>query len=101
MFMRIISRKTLRDFWEGIDHADSEQPLKSWFKIASEADWATPSDIKEQFGNASFVGNNRVVFNIGGNKYRLVVAVNYSYRIMYIRFVGTHKQYDKIDVEEI
>ena len=99
--MRIISRKTLRDFWENLGHADSEQPLKSWFKIASEADWATPADIKEQFGSASFVGNNRVVFNIGGNKYRLVVAVNYPYRIMYIRFVGTHKQYDKINVEEI
>jgi mRNA interferase HigB len=99
--MRIISRKTLRDFWEKLSHADSEQPLKSWFKIASEADWETPADIKEQFGSASFVGNNRVVFNIGGNKYRLVVAVNYPYRIMYIRFVGTHKQYDKIDAEEI
>ena len=99
--MRIISRKTLRDFWEKFNYADSEQPLKSWFKIASEADWATPADIKEQFGSASFVGNNRVVFNIGGNKYRLVVAVNYPYRIMYIRFVGTHKQYDKINVEEI
>jgi mRNA interferase HigB len=99
--MRIISRKTLRDFWEKLNYADSEQPLKSWFKIASEADWATPADIKEQFGSASFVGNNRVVFNIGGNKYRLVVAVNYPYRIMYIRFVGTHKQYDKINVEEI
>lgn len=99
--MRIISRKTLRDFWEQPSHADAEQPLKSWFKIASEADWATPADIKGQFGNASFIGNNRVVFNIGGNKYRLIVAVNYPYRIMYVRFVGTHKQYDAIDAEEI
>ena len=99
--MRIISRKTLRDFWEQPKYKDAEQPLKSWFKIASEADWATPADIKEQFGNASFIGNNRVVFNIGGNKYRLIVAVNYLYRIMYIRFVGTHKQYDAINAEEI
>jgi len=99
--MRIISRKTLRDFWGQAKYADAEQPLKSWFKIASEADWSTPAAVKEQFGNASIVGNSRVVFNIGGNKYRLVVAVNYAYRIMYIRFVGTHKQYDAIVVEEI
>jgi mRNA interferase HigB len=99
--MRIISRKALRDFWEQPKYADSEQPLKSWFKIASEADWATPSAIKAQFGHASFVGDNRVVFNIGGNKYRLVGVVNYAYRIMYIRFVGTHKHYDEIDVKEI
>jgi mRNA interferase HigB len=99
--MRIISRKALRDFWEQSKHADSEQPLKSWFKIASEADWANPAQIRAQFGHASFVGDNRVVFNIGGNKYRLIVAVNYAYRVVYIRFVGTHRQYDAIDVEEI
>jgi len=99
--MRIISRKALSDFWKQAKYADSEQPLKSWFQIASDADWASPKDIKEQFGNASIVGNNRVVFNIAGNKYRLVVAVNYPYRIMYVRFVGTHKQYDAVDVEEI
>lgn len=99
--MRIISRKILRDFWEIPAHKDAEQPLKSWFKIASEADWATPAEIKTQFGNASFIGKNRVVFNIAGNKYRLVVAVNYPYRIIYIRFVGTHKKYDTINVEEI
>jgi len=99
--MRIISRKMLRDFWEQPKYADSEQPLKSWFRIASEADWATPPDVKEQFGNSSIIGNSRIVFNIAGNKYRLVVAVNYQYQIMYVRFVGTHKQYDAINVEEI
>jgi mRNA interferase HigB len=99
--MRIIARKTLRDFWEQPKYADAEQPLKSWFKVASDADWATPSDIKAQFAHASFVGDNRMVFNIGGNKYRLVAAINYHYRILYIRFVGTHKQYDDIDVKEI
>jgi len=99
--MRIISRKALRDLWKQPRYADSEQPLKSWFKIASDADWANSAAIKAQFGNASFVGNNRVIFNIGGNKYRLVVAVNYAYRLIYIRFVGTHKQYDEIDAKEI
>lgn len=97
--MRIIARKTLRDFWE--QHADAEQPLKSWFKIVSEADWVNPAAVKKQFGHASILGNHRIVFNIAGNKYRLITAVNYPYRIMYIRFVGTHKQYDAIDVEEI
>ena len=99
--MRIIARKILREFWESSLYADSEQPLKAWFKVASEADWIDLADIKEQFRNASFVGNNLVVFNIGGNKYRLVVAVNYPYRVVYIRFIGTHKQYDKINVKEI
>src|SRR5437762_10811613 len=98
--MRIISRKTLRLFWEKSEYADAEQPLKAWFREASNADWASPAAIKAAFGNASIVGNNRVVFNIGGNKYRLVVRVN-SYRVMYVRFVGSHAQYDRIDVEEI
>ena len=99
--MRIISRKTLRLFWEKSECADAEQPLKAWFREASNADWASPAAIKAAFGNASIVGNNRVVFNIGGNKYRLVVRVNYPYRVMYVRFLGTHAQYDRIDVEEI
>lgn len=99
--MRIIAIRTLRDFWEKTPYADAEQPLKSWYAIAKNANWKTPSDIKEQFRNASFVGNNRVVFNIHGNKYRLVAAVNYPYGVIYIRFVGTHKAYDKINAEEI
>src|SRR5690348_10721660 len=99
--MRIISRKTLRVFWEKAQFADAEQPLKAWFREATNADWATPAAIKAAFGNASFVGNSRVVFNIGGNKYRLVVKVNYAYRVMYIRFIGTHAQYDRINVEEV
>ena len=99
--MRIIARKTLREFWKGRRHADAEQPLKSWFKEASDADWKRPSDIKEMFGSASIIGNNRVVFNIAGNKYRLVVKVNYPYRVIYIRFIGTHEQYDNIDASEV
>ncbi|AEG31156.1 Protein of unknown function DUF2136 [Thiomicrospira cyclica ALM1] len=99
--MRIISRAMLRDFWETPAFSDAEQALKAWYDEAKHADWQTPQDIKDQFRNASFVGNNRVVFNIHGNKYRLVVAINYSFSVCYVRFVGTHKQYDKIDVATI
>jgi len=99
--MRIISRKTLRLFWEKPQNTDAEQSLKSWFREASNADWATPAEIKASFRTASIVGNNRVVFNICGNKYRLVVKVNYAYRVIYIRFIGNHAQYDRINVEEV
>jgi len=99
--MRIISRKTLRLFWEKPEYADAEQSLKAWFREASDAGWASPAAIKAAFGTASIVANNRVVFNISGNKYRLIVRVNYPYRVMYIRFIGTHAQYDRIKVEEV
>ena len=99
--MRIISRKTLRLFWEKPQYADAEQALKAWFGEASNADWATPAEIKAAFGTVSIIGNNRVVFNICGNKYRLVVRVNYPYRVIYIRFIGTHAQYDRINMEEV
>lgn len=99
--MRIISVKTLREFWGKPNRQDAEQPLKSWYKIAKEAEWVKPSDIKKQFGNASFVGDDRVVFNIAGNKYRLVVAVDYERQVFFIKFVGTHKEYDRINVKEI
>lgn len=99
--MRIISRKTLRLFWEKPHYADAEQALKAWFREASNADWASPAEIKAEFRTASIISNNRVVFNIRGNKYRLVVKVNYAYRMIYIRFIGTHAQYDRINVEEV
>jgi mRNA interferase HigB len=99
--MRVISRKRLRQFWQLPQYADAEQPLKAWFREAEKGDWSTPSAIKAMYGSASIVANHRVVFNIAGNKYRLVVKVNYAYRVMYIRFVGTHRQYDNIDVTEI
>jgi mRNA interferase HigB len=99
--LRIIKIKTLRDFWNHPAYIDSEQPLKSWYAIAKSADWATPHDVKDRFGNASIIGDNRVVFNIAGNKYRLIVKFNYPYRIGYIRFMGTHRQYDDIDAETI
>ena len=99
--MRIISRRTLRVFWETHGRKDAEQPLRAWFHEAEKADWSKPGDIKEHYRNASIVGNNRVVFNIAGNKYRLVVAVHYKKRIVFIRFIGTHSEYDKINVETV
>jgi mRNA interferase HigB len=99
--MRIISRRKLREFWEKRAYADAEQPLKSWFREASKGDWSTPAAIKAAYRSSSIVADSRVVFNIAGNKYRLVVKVNYPYRVMYVRFVGTHRHYDAIDVTEI
>ena len=97
--MRIISRKTLREFWE--KYPDAEQSLRAWYANANRADWQSPADIKLAYRNSNIVANNRVVFNIKGNHYRLVVAVNYDYGMLYIRFVGTHKAYDQIDVTTI
>ena len=97
--MRIISKKTLSEFWK--IHADAEQPLKAWHAKAKLAEWKTSNDIKNDYRNASFVTNNRIIFNIKGNTYRLVVAINYDFGIIYIRFVGNHKDYDKIDTTTI
>ena len=97
--MRIIARRTLRRFW-GM-HADAEQPLKAWFAEVSVATWKSMADIKKRFPHASVVDAERVVFNIGGNKYRLVVWINYPYRVIYVRFIGTHAQYDRIDAQTV
>lgn len=99
--MRVISRKTLVEFWERPGCRDAEQPLRAWFHEAKAADWNSPADIKAAYRNASILGNNRVVFNIGGNKYRLVVAVHYRARIVFIRFIGSHGEYDRINAREI
>ncbi len=100
--MRIIAKRTLRAFWEsGAAYADAKGPLEAWHALVSRADWSNPGDIKVQFRHASILKNGRVVFNIAGNKYRLVVWINYPYRVIYIRFVGTHRQYDRIDAESI
>ena len=97
--MRIIARRTLREFWE--KHRTAEQPLKAWYREAAQATWDGPSDINRSYRHASFLKGNRVIFNIGGNKYRLVAQVNYAYRVLYIRYVGSHADYDKIDPEQI
>jgi mRNA interferase HigB len=99
--LRIIARKTIKDFWETPQFRDSERPLRSWFMDAKNAEWSSPADVKRQFRNASIIGGNRVVFNIAGNKYRLVVKFNYLYKIGYIRFIGTHREYDQINAELI
>jgi mRNA interferase HigB len=91
----------LREFWERDGRGDAMQPLVAWFREAEVAEWRSPADIKRHYATASFVGDDRVVFNIGGNKYRLVVAVRYELGIVFIRFVGTHAQYDRIDARKV
>jgi len=97
--MRIISRRILREFWE--KHPDATIELQTWFHDVERATWNSPADIKTVYQNASIVANNRVVFNIKGNHYRLVVVVIYEHGVVYIRFVGTHEEYDRIDVSTI
>lgn len=93
--MRVISRKTLKDFWE--KHADSQQPLKAWFHETKHADWKTFNDIKARYRSADLLPGNRVVFNIKGNTYRLIVRIHFNTGIAFVRFIGTHAAYDKID----
>ena len=97
--MRIIAKRTLRAYWEKDRRA--EQPLKAWYAIAAKAEWSSPADVKAVYGTASIVGNDRVVFNIGGNRYRLVVRFDYARRIGFVRFVGTHTEYEAVDVSNI
>jgi len=97
--MRVIAVSTLRAFWKR--HPDAEQPLKAWFEEATNASWNQPSDIKERYRSASILKNRRVVFNIKGNDYRLVVAVAYKLQVVYVKFVGTHKEYDAVDAETV
>ena len=97
--MRVISRKPLNELARR--HSDAKPGLEAWFHEAEDADWANPAQVKAQYARASILRNGRVVFNIGGNKYRLVVRINYAYRVVYVRFAGTHSEYHQIDAEEI
>ena len=97
--MWIISRRALEDFWTQPGRDDAETPLRTWYAIASQADWKTPSDIRAAYGSASFPGNDRVVFNIAGNKYRLIVL--FRPPKLYIRFIDTHAKYDQIDASKV
>jgi mRNA interferase HigB len=97
--MRVISVKALREFWER--YPDAQEPLQAWYHDVKQATWRTPADIKRVYANASLLGDNRVVFNIKGNKYRVVIACNYAFGIVYVRFVGTHQHYDRIDAETV
>ncbi len=98
--MQIIARRTLRDFW--LSHPQAEVPLTVWFALVSRAQWSGPSDVKAMFGaTVDFVADNRLIFDIGGNKYRLIVHVAYPYKRVLIKFVGTHKDYDRINPETV
>ncbi len=100
--MRVIARSTLSAFWaDAPQYADARPALQAWYREALKADWSTPNEVKAQFASASILRDGRVVFDIAGNKYRLVVWINYAYRIVYVRFVGTHAQYDAIDAQSI
>lgn len=96
--MRIIAKKTLRAFWE--KHPRAEAPLLAWYREVEKEAWTGPADLKAKYRSASIVGD-RVVFNIKGNDYRLVVQVNYRVQVVYVRFIGTHEEYDAIDVAEV
>lgn len=97
--MRVIAKRTLREFWA--NHPDAERPLQAWHAEAQKAAWSTPQQVKDQFGSASILKSGRVVFNVAGNKYRLVVAMDFKRQACYIKFIGTHKQYDMIDAETV
>ncbi len=100
--MRVIALSALKAFWgESPEYQDAREPTLAWYRHALQADWSSPAEVKRDFRNASILKDGRVVFNIAGNKYRLVVWINYTYRVVYIRFIGTHTQYDKIDVQTI
>lgn len=97
--MRIISKKALIEYWTRVPNAQSE--LEAWHAEAKDADWATPAEVKAKYGNASILKDGRVVFNICGNNHRLVVWINYEFRTVYVRFLGTHREYDAIDAQTI
>ncbi|MBK8550673.1 MAG: type II toxin-antitoxin system HigB family toxin [Ignavibacteria bacterium] len=97
--MRIIAKRTLREFWKL--HSDAEQPLRSWYDISRKEIWNNFNEIKSLFRNASIVGNDKVVFNIKGNDYRLVVKVDFNWKVLFIKFIGTHHDYDKLNVKNL
>ncbi|MFZ2524198.1 MAG: type II toxin-antitoxin system HigB family toxin [Candidatus Ferrigenium altingense] len=99
--MRVIAKSTLVKFWNQPEYADSQGALQSWYDEAAKASWGSPQNIKDQYRSASICGNQRVVFNIAGNKYRLVVEMQYRAGMVWVKFVGTHAQYDKINVETV
>lgn len=97
--MRVIARRTLADCWT--THADAEQPLKAWFKFARSADWDSPAAVRRDYRTASILEGNRICFDMAGNKYRLIVKINYPRRIIFIRFLGSHAEYDKVDANSV
>ena len=100
--MRIVAKRTLRRFWErSRRYADAKRALEDWHAQVRRADWATPAEVKAMYGDASILKGSRVVFNVCGNRYRLIAKINFPYRVVYIRFVGTHEEYDRVDAETV
>jgi mRNA interferase HigB len=98
--MQIIALRTLRRFWE--KHPQAERPLRAWFAQVRQADWTGPAEVKERFGTTvDFIADNRVIFDLSGNKYRLVVHVSYRFKRILVKFIGTHAEYDRIDPEHV
>ena len=98
--MQVIARRTLKEFW--VRHPRSEGPIRAWLAVVAMAHWTNPAEIKRQFGSTvDFVGDNRVIFDLGGNKYRLVVHVSFAFGRVLVKFVGTHSEYDRIDPETV
>ena len=100
--MRVIALRTIKHFVESKPkYGDAREPLLAWYRQVLRADWASPAEVKRDIGSASILKDGRVVFNIGGNRYRIVVWINYPYRIIYVRFIGTHSEYDLIDAQTV
>lgn len=97
--MQIIAKRTLRQFWER--HPQAETPLKVWFAMVNKAEWSGPADVRAMFGSADFVADNRVIFDIGGNKFRIVARVSYRFKRVLVKFIGTHREYDQINPEVV
>ena len=97
--MRVIAKRRLREFWER--HPSAREPLLAWFREVEREDWGTPAAVKARYPKASIVGGDRMVFDIKGNAFRLVVKIKYAYRVVYVRFVGTHAEYDAVDAKEV
>ena len=100
--MRVIALRTIKRFIDSkAQHADSREPALAWYRQVVSADWTSPADVKREISSASILKDGRVIFNIAGNKYRIVVWINYAYRVVYVRFIGTHAEYDRIDAQTI
>lgn len=99
--MRIIAVSTLKNFWSQPGRGDAAEPLRAWVRVVQAAEWTTPADVTATFRSADILKSGRVIFDIGGNKYRIVAAVHYRGKRVYVRFIGTHKEYDKVDVERV
>jgi mRNA interferase HigB len=99
--MQIVALRNLESYWKQAQRGDLEGAVKAWFAEAKLAEWSTPQDVKNQYASASIIANNRVVFNIKGNNYRLIVAIAYKMRYIYVKFIGTHAEYDEVDAATV